>query len=73
MTLPICACLECENRYLGCHKKCEAYAEYRAQIDAAKQAAAAEILNANYVNESKRRAEKRVHDYSARNSDRRYR
>lgn len=31
MTVP---CYQCQERQIGCHAKCERYAEYRAKVDA---------------------------------------
>lgn len=30
------SCLNCENRYLGCHSNCEKYKEYKQYLDVIK-------------------------------------
>lgn len=37
-----CDCRGCENRSIGCHGKCEKYAEFRARMERIKEQQAAE-------------------------------
>ena len=34
----ITGCYHCQDRHQGCHSECEKYAEYRKQVDQARQA-----------------------------------
>lgn len=36
-------CLDCEDRHIACHDKCDRYAEYRKQIDKIRNAEHADV------------------------------
>lgn len=59
-----CPCKGCENRHSGCHGKCEAYAEFRVNHEAAKMQNAEDRKLGKYYIERKKRLEKKyVHHY----------
>ena len=57
MTQP---CYHCPDREMGCHGRCERYAEYRAKIDEANAKRELERSAKEAVDDGVRRVEKRL-------------
>ena len=60
-TLPGCPCRGCGERQEACHSSCEAYAEWKAENDAVREARTQENLLGGYAVEACERVRKGTH------------
>ena len=49
MLVPGCECKDCDDRYPGCHDKCDRYAEYRKKVEKANKACAEATMTPRYT------------------------